>query len=87
MEKTSATSGNSKEKEYENNEPPQVEDDHQWLLTGPEYSSDEAGDGTVIDPDPQWLQMGPEFSSDISADLLVPLLSPNLNQMNLIFET
>ena len=68
MEKTSATSGNSKEKEYENNEPPQVEDDHQWLLTGPEYSSDEAGDGTVIDPDPQWLQMGPEFSSDISAD-------------------
>ena len=70
--------GNSKEKEYENNEPPEVEDDHQWLLTGPEYSSDEAGDGpvpllkifeeTVIDPDPQWLQMGPEFSSDISAD-------------------
>ena len=65
--------GNSKEKEYENNEPPEVEDDHQWLLTGPEYSSDEAGDGpvpvlkifgeTVIDPDPQWVKWDLEFSS------------------------
>ena len=43
----------SRDIEYECDEPPEEDEDPQWLNTGPKYSSDEAGDGPTRLGDPR----------------------------------
>ena len=69
-----------REKEYDVPEPPDEEEDPQWEQTGPQYPSDDIGDGpvhrdkvkiknpTLLTSTVFQLGMGPEFSSDIAGD-------------------
>ena len=68
-----------REKEYDVPEPPEMNEEPNWQQTGPEYSSDIAGDGPYNGGDPTIsttnskfvaviLGMGPEFSSDEAGD-------------------
>ena len=68
----------SRDIEYDVPEPPEDDEDPQWLNTGPKYSSDEAGDGPESIDDAKiqptfaknslLLGMGPEFPSDEPSD-------------------
>ena len=69
----------TKEKEYDVPEPPEINEDPHWQQTGPEYSSDIAGDGphnrveaTISTTNSKFVEvilgMSPQFSSDEVVD-------------------